>query len=141
MPPDASRYTRSESLPFTFIGRAEGSRAGELLAAVENCLIGLNLEPDRGWAWVPEGFAVEGNVVERLLERVGAVLHGTDLLDAAGKARLAAELATALQELLPGTELAPLSRIAAGEGGGGVGQDPSCKPGAAGPAAPRAARR
>ena len=52
-----ARYTKSETATFTFIGRAESDTAAGLLDKVEECLIGLNLEPQQGWAWIAEGRA------------------------------------------------------------------------------------
>ena len=61
-----ARYTESETATFTFIGRAESDTATDLLDKVEECLIGLNLEPQQGWAWIAEGKATAGNFVELL---------------------------------------------------------------------------
>ena len=47
-----ARYTKSETVTFTFIGRAESNTAADLLDKVEECLIRLSLEPQQGWAWI-----------------------------------------------------------------------------------------
>jgi hypothetical protein len=57
-----ARYTKSETATFTFIGRAESDTATNLLDKVEECLIGLNLEPQQGWAWIAEGKATAGTL-------------------------------------------------------------------------------
>jgi hypothetical protein len=57
-----ARYTESETATFTFIGRAESDTATDLVDKVEECLIGLNLEPQQGWAWIAEGRATAGNL-------------------------------------------------------------------------------
>jgi hypothetical protein len=58
-----ARYTKSETATFTFVGRAESDTAANLVDKVEECLIGLNLEPQQGWAWIAEGRATPGNFV------------------------------------------------------------------------------
>jgi hypothetical protein len=101
MNPDISRYTKSETISFTFIGTVEGDAADRLLSAIEGCMVGLNLEPDQGWAWVQDGSVIEGNAVELVIDRIGSVLHRTDLLDGPTKTRLASEFANALSGTIP----------------------------------------
>ena len=70
-----ARYTKSETATFTFVGRAEADTAANLVDKVEECLIGLNLEPQQGWAWIAEGRATAGNFVELLGARIAHVLQ------------------------------------------------------------------
>ena len=96
-----ARYTESETATFTFIGRAEADTAGGLLDKVEECLIGLNLEPQQGWAWIAEGRATAGNLVELLGARIAHVLQTSADLDHATRAALAMHLAESIAELVP----------------------------------------
>jgi hypothetical protein len=96
-----SRYEKSESKRFTFVGRAESDEAADLIEKVENCLIGLNLEPDSGWAWIPEGSAVAGDLVELLTDRFAEVLARSADLDDQLKRRLASQLADSIAAVVP----------------------------------------
>ena len=84
-----ARYTKSETATFTFVGRAESDTAANLVDKVEECLIGLNLEPQQGWAWIAEGKATPGNFVELLGARIAHVLHTSADLDHVTRAVLA----------------------------------------------------
>jgi hypothetical protein len=95
-----ARYTKSETATFTFIGRAESDTAADLVEKVEECLIGLNLEPQQGWAWIAEGKATAGNFVELLGARIAHVLQTADL-DHATRAALAMRLAESIAEVAP----------------------------------------
>jgi len=90
-----SRYTDSQSADFTFIGRAESNDATDLLEKIEDCLIGLNLEPANGWAWVAEGAAVAGNLADALTTRVAEVLRRSTVLNDEVRGVLASDLADA----------------------------------------------
>jgi hypothetical protein len=94
-----ARYTESETATFTFIGRAESDTATDLLDKVEECLIGLNLEPQQGWAWIAEGKATAGNFVELLGGRIAHVLRTSTDLDHGTRAALAMKLAESIAEL------------------------------------------
>ena len=96
-----ARYTKSETATFTFIGRAEADTAGDLVNKVEECLIGLNLEPQQGWAWIAEGKATAGNLVELLGARIAHVLQSSADLDYATRAALAVHLADSIAEIAP----------------------------------------
>ncbi len=95
-----ARYTKSETATFTFIGRAESDTAADLLDKVEECLIGLNLEPQQGWAWITEGKATAGNLVELLGTHIAHVLQTADL-DHATRAALAMQLADSIANIAP----------------------------------------
>jgi hypothetical protein len=96
-----ARYTRSETANFTFIGRAESDTAADLLTKVEECLIGLNLEPQQGWAWIADGRATAGNFVELLGARIAHVLQTSADLDHVTRAALAMQLAESIAEIAP----------------------------------------
>jgi hypothetical protein len=96
-----ARYTKSETATFTFVGRAESDTATDLLDKVEECLIGLNLEPRQGWAWIAEGKATAGNFVELLGARVAHVLRTSADLDDVTRAALATQLAESIAEIAP----------------------------------------
>ena len=96
-----ARYTKSETATFTFIGRAESDTATDLLDKVEECLIGLNLEPQQGWAWIAEGKASAGNFVELLGARIAHVLRSSADLDHVTRADLARQLAESIAEIAP----------------------------------------
>jgi len=96
-----ARYTKSEAATFTFIGRAESDTGAGLLDKVEECLIGLNLEPQQGWAWIAEGRATAGNFVELLGARIAHVLQSSADLDHATRAALAMRLAESIAEIEP----------------------------------------
>jgi hypothetical protein len=96
-----ARYTKSETATFTFIGRAESDTAADLLDKVEECLIGLNLEPQQGWAWITEGRVTAGNFVELLGARIAHVLQTSVDLDQATRAALAMRLAESIAEIAP----------------------------------------
>jgi hypothetical protein len=96
-----ARYTESETATFTFIGRAESDTATDLVDKVEECLIGLNLEPQQGWAWIAEGRATAGNFVELLGARIAHVLQTSVDLDPATRAALAMRLAESIAEIQP----------------------------------------
>ena len=96
-----ARYTRSETATFTFIGRAESDTATDLVDKVEDCLIGLNLEPQQGWAWIVEGRATAGNLVELLGARIAHVLQTSANLDHVTRAALATQLAESIAEIAP----------------------------------------
>jgi hypothetical protein len=96
-----ARYTKSETTTFTFIGRAESDTAADLLNKVEECLIGLDLEPQQGWAWIVEGRAAAGNFVELLGARIAHVLRTSADLDHATRAALAMQLAESIAEIAP----------------------------------------
>jgi hypothetical protein len=95
-----ARYTKSETATFTFIGRAESDTATDLLEKVEECLIGLNLEPQQGWAWITEGKATPGNLVELLSAHIAHVLQTADL-DHATRAALAMQIADSIEKIAP----------------------------------------
>ena len=95
-----ARYTKSETATFTFIGLAESDTAANLLDKVEECLIGLNLEPQQGWAWITEGRATAGNFVELLGTHIAHVLQRADL-DHATRAALAMQLADSIEKIAP----------------------------------------
>ena|SRR5215211_2612102 len=97
---DMSRYTESESVRFTFVGRAESDSTANMIEKLEECLIGLNLEPDAGWAWISEGKAIEGDVFEALAERLADVVRRFPLPDGARRG-LASELGDALAANCP----------------------------------------
>jgi hypothetical protein len=97
---DMSNYTESESVRFTFVGRAESDSAANMLEKLEECLIGLNLEPDAGWAWISEGKAIKGDVLEDLAERLADVVRRFPLPDSA-RHGLASELGDALAATSP----------------------------------------
>ena len=96
-----ARYTESETATFTFIGRAESDTAANLLDKVEECLIGLNLEPQQGWAWIADGSATAGNLVELLGARIAHVLQTSADLDHVTRATLAMQLAESIAEIVP----------------------------------------
>jgi hypothetical protein len=96
-----ARYTNSEKATFTFIGRAESDTATDLLDKVEECLIGLNLEPQQGWAWIADGRATAGNLVELLGARIAHVLQTSADLNHATRAALAVQLAESIAEIAP----------------------------------------
>jgi hypothetical protein len=96
-----ARYTESETATFTFIGRAESDTAADLVDKVEECLIGLNLEPQQGWAWIAEGKATAGNFVELLGARIADVLRTSTGLDQMTRAALATRLAESIAEIAP----------------------------------------
>jgi hypothetical protein len=96
-----ARYTKSETATFTFVGRAESDTAANLVDKVEECLIGLNLEPQQGWAWIAEGKATPGNFVELLGARIAYVLHTSADLDHVTRAALATQLAESIAEIAP----------------------------------------
>jgi hypothetical protein len=96
-----ARYTKSEAATFTFIGRAESDTATDLLDKVEECLIGLNLEPQQGWAWIAEGKAIAGNFAELLGARIAHVLRTSADLDHVTRAALAMQLAESIAEIAP----------------------------------------
>jgi hypothetical protein len=96
-----ARYTKSETATFTFIGRAESDTAADLLDKVEESLIGLNLEPQQGWAWIEEGKATAGNLVELLGARIAQVLQTSADLDHGTRAALARQLAETIAEIAP----------------------------------------
>jgi hypothetical protein len=96
-----ARYTKSETATFTFIGHAESDNAADLLNKVEECLIGLNLEPQQGWAWIVEGSATAGNLVELLGARIAHVLQTSAHLDHVTRATLAKQLAESIAEIAP----------------------------------------
>jgi hypothetical protein len=95
-----ARYTKSETATFTFIGLAESDTAADLLDKVEECLIGLNLEPQQGWAWITEGKATAGNLVKLLGTHIAHVLQTADL-DQATRAALAMQLADSIEKIAP----------------------------------------
>ena len=96
-----ARYTKSETATFTFIGRAESDTAANLVDKVEECLIGLNLEPQQGWAWIAEGKATAGNFVELLGARIAHVLRTSADLDHVTRAALTTQLAESIAEIAP----------------------------------------
>jgi hypothetical protein len=96
-----ARYTKSEAATFTFIGRAESDTAADLLDKVEEHLIGLNLEPQQGWAWIVEGRATAGNLTELLGARIAHVLQTSADLDHVTRAALAMHLAESIAEIAP----------------------------------------
>jgi hypothetical protein len=96
-----ARYTQSGTATFTFIGRAESDTATDLLDKVEECLIGLNLEPQQGWAWIADGKATAGNFVELLGARIADVLRTSAELDQATRAALATQLAESIAGIAP----------------------------------------
>jgi|Tabmets5t2r1_1033131.scaffolds.fasta_scaffold08167_4 hypothetical protein len=96
-----ARYTKSETATFTFIGRAESDTAADLVEKVEESLIGLNLEPQQGWAWIAEGKATAGNFVELLGARIAQVLRTSAGLDQRTRAALAMRLAESIAEIAP----------------------------------------
>jgi hypothetical protein len=96
------RYEASDSIQFTFVGRAEGDQKDRLLEQVEECLIGLNLEPQQGWSWVSDGQAFEGDLIEAITDSIADALRQTDFPDEALRRRLADQLARALAGRLPG---------------------------------------
>jgi hypothetical protein len=96
-----ARYSKSETATFTFIGQAESNNAADLLDKVEECLIGLNLEPQQGWAWIAEGKATAGNLVELLGARIAHVLRTSADLDHDTRAALAMQLAESIGEIAP----------------------------------------
>jgi hypothetical protein len=96
-----ARYTKSETATFTFIGRAESDTATDLVDKVEECLIGLNLEPQQGWAWIAEGKATAGNFVELLGARIAQVLRTSADLDHVTRTVLAMQLAESIGEIAP----------------------------------------
>ena len=96
-----TRYTESETATFTFIGRAESDTATDLLDKVEECLIGLNLQPQQGWAWIAEGKATAGNFVELVGARIAQVLRTSADLDHVTRAALAKQLAESIAEIAP----------------------------------------
>jgi hypothetical protein len=96
-----ARYTKSETATFTFIGRAEADTRADLLDKVEECLIGLNLEPQQGWAWIAEGKATAGNLVELLGARIAHVLQTSTGLDDVTRAALAIQVAESIAEIAP----------------------------------------
>ena len=96
-----ARYTESETATFTFIGRAESDTAADLLDKAEESLIGLNLEPQQGWAWIAEGKATAGNLVELLGTRIAQVLQTSADLDHATRAALAMQLAASIEKIAP----------------------------------------
>jgi hypothetical protein len=97
---DMSRYTESESVRFTFVGQAESDSAANMLEKIEECLIGLNLEPDAGWAWISEGKAIKGDALEDLAERLADLVRRFPLPDGARRG-LASELGDALAATNP----------------------------------------
>jgi hypothetical protein len=105
-----ARYTKSETATFTFIGRAESDTAANLLDKVEECLIGLNLEPQQGWAWIADGKATAGNFVELLGARIAHVLQTSADLDQVTRAALAMQLAESIAEIAPTLTEATSSR-------------------------------
>lgn len=125
MKADVSRYTESESVRFTFVGRAESNSAADLVEKLEDCLIGLNLEPDAGWAWISEGKAIEGDVLDHLAERLADALRKFPLPDEGARSGLASEIAEALAATIPAFDrerflqaaTAGSNRQAAGNGG------------------------
>ena len=96
-----ARYTKSETATFTFVGRAESDTAANLVDKVEECLIGLNLEPQQGWAWIADGRAAAGNFVELLGARIAHVLQTSVELDHATRVALAMRLAESIAEIAP----------------------------------------
>ncbi|HTE68456.1 MAG TPA: hypothetical protein VK942_06810 [Actinomycetes bacterium] len=96
-----ARYTKSETTTFTFIGRAESDTGEDLLNKVEECLIGLNLEPQQGWAWIAEGRATTGNLVELFGARIARVLRTSEGLDHVTRPALAMQLADSIAEIAP----------------------------------------
>ena len=96
-----ARYTKSETATFTFIGRAESDTAANLVDKVEECLIGLNLEPQQGWAWIAEGKATAGNLVELLGASIAHVLQTSAELDHVTRVALAMQLAESIAEIAP----------------------------------------
>jgi hypothetical protein len=96
-----ARYAKSETATFTFIGRAESDTAANLVDKVEECLIGLNLEPQQGWAWIAEGRATAGNLLELLGDRIAHVLQTSADLDHATRAALATQLAESIAKIAP----------------------------------------
>jgi hypothetical protein len=72
-----------------------------LLDKVEECLIGLNLQPQQGWAWIAEGRATAGNLVELLGARIARVLQTSADLDHVTRAALATQLAESIAEIAP----------------------------------------
>jgi hypothetical protein len=96
-----ARYTKSETATFTFVGRAESDTAANLVDKVEECLIGLNLEPQQGWAWIADGRATAGNLVELLGARIAHVLQTSADLDHVTRAALAMQLAESIAEIVP----------------------------------------
>jgi len=96
-----ARYTKSEAATFTFVGRAESDTAANLVDKVEECLIGLNLEPQQGWAWIAEGRATAGNFVELVGARIAHVLQTSADLDDVTRAALAMQLAESIAEIAP----------------------------------------
>jgi phage/plasmid primase-like uncharacterized protein len=96
-----ARYTKSEAATFTFIGRAESDTAANLVDKVEECLIGLNLEPQQRWAWISEGSATAGNFVELLGARIAHVLQTSADLDDVTRAALATQFAESIAEIAP----------------------------------------
>ena len=99
----ASAYEAAHrgELPVRVIGRAESDTAANLVDKVEECLIGLNLEPQQGWAWIAEGTAIAGNFVELLGARIAHVLQTSADLDHVTKAALAMQLAESIAEIAP----------------------------------------
>src|SRR5688572_18272903 len=95
------RYEAADSIEFTFVGRAEGSETGHLLEQVEDCLIGLNLEPQQGWSWVSEGQAFQGNLIEAITDGIADGLRDAELPDEPLRRQLADQLAEALTRRLP----------------------------------------
>jgi hypothetical protein len=118
MKADMSRYTKSESARFTFVGRAESDNASDMLEKIENCLIGLNLEPDSGWAWIPEGRVFGGDLVELLTKRLADAVRRSPLLDDHMRGALASELAEAVGSIIPAFDREQFVREAASDLGG-----------------------
>jgi hypothetical protein len=68
---------------------------------VEECLIGLNLEPQQGWAWIAKGRATAGNFVDLLGARIAHVLRTSADLDQVTRAALAMQLAESIAAIAP----------------------------------------
>jgi hypothetical protein len=113
-----ARYTNSETTTFTFVGRAESDSAADLVDKVEECLIGLNLEPQQGWAWIAEGKATVGNLVELLAVRIAHVLQASADLDHRTRAALARQLAESIAEIVPDFDRDRFIETAQADGGG-----------------------
>jgi hypothetical protein len=113
-----ARYTKSEMATFTFIGQAESDTGADLLDKVEECLIGLNLEPQQGWAWIADGKATAGNLVELLGARIAHVLQTSAELQPVTRAALATQLAESIAEIAPDFDRGQFIKAAQPDAGG-----------------------